>query len=409
MRARKGTQAARGHLVMWLDLALVAAITASCSSPQAAKPDAPPKATPAARPKPRVAPAPLPPGAETTLCIAIDTSGSMDARLLEEVRAGVLGAARALGRNDRMAVIAFGDKAVVALPVSLAGDQEAIAAALDGLAAGGHTMLFEGLALSYAVAAEQKTPVRHVVLVTDGLSSDDGKWLDLVNAMTAEGITVSTVGIGLAVDAPKLARLAEWGKGRYWLAQRHEIGTVMEKDARLFAGRRREEAARAHYREIREAWSRKATRPPSPALFEEMRQAYLRYVDMRAAGLQDRDEYRILRATLSRLGAQALAFDPEAAVARAVLDALASGIDWSSGLQEPGEIDALVARAEAEARANEPEWAEFATRLGKVREAFERHLDAPDAPVPEDLRQLLDLLKSGEAIGEPEDALRRKK
>lgn len=166
-----------------------------------------------------------------TLCLVVDRSGSMeDSFKLKQAKAAAIAAAQSLTKDDQVAIIGFGDRAEVILAPTAARDDAAVAAAVESLASAGHTMMFQALAVSYVLMGQQKTPIRHVVLVTDGMSSDDGKWLDLLTAMTGEGITVSTVGIGLDVDAPKLARLAQWGKGRYWLAQPHEIPQVVTQD-----------------------------------------------------------------------------------------------------------------------------------------------------------------------------------
>jgi Mg-chelatase subunit ChlD len=166
-----------------------------------------------------------------TLCLVVDRSGSMeDAFKLRQAKAAAIAAAQSLTKDDRITIIAFGNTAEVILAPTAARDDAAVAAAVEAITSEGHTMMFQALATSYALMGRERTPIRHVVLVTDGMSSDDGKWLDLLNAMTGEGITVSTVGIGLDVDAPKLARLAQWGKGRYWLAQPHEIPQVVTQD-----------------------------------------------------------------------------------------------------------------------------------------------------------------------------------
>jgi len=168
-----------------------------------------------------------------TLCLVVDRSGSMEESFkLKQAKVAAIAAAQSLTKDDEVAIIAFGDKAEVVLPPTHARDDEIVEAAVESLRSEGHTMMFQALALSYVLMGKQRTPIRHVILVTDGLSSDDGKWLDLLSAMAGDGITVSTVGIGLDVDAPKLARLAQWGKGRYWLAQPHEIPQVVTQDTR---------------------------------------------------------------------------------------------------------------------------------------------------------------------------------
>lgn len=195
-----------------------------------------------------------------TLCLVVDRSGSMEESFkLKQAKAAAIAAAQSLTKDDRVALIAFGDQAEVLLAPTAARDDEAVARAVESLVSEGHTSMFQGLALSYVLMHEQSTPIRHVVLVTDGMSTDDGKWLDLLNTMTAEGITVSTVGIGLDVDAPKLSRLAQWGKGKYWLAQPHEIPQVVTQDTMRVVQARKERG-----KDAERAPPPKEEKPPEP-------------------------------------------------------------------------------------------------------------------------------------------------
>jgi Mg-chelatase subunit ChlD len=184
-----------------------------------------------------------------TLCLVIDRSGSMEESFkLRQAKAAAIAAAQSLTKSDFVSILAFADAAEVLLPPSPARDDRTVEAAVRSLASGGHTAMYQALVLSYEVMRREATPIRHVILITDGISTDDGKWRDLLAAMTAEGVTVSTVGIGLDVDAQKLARLAQWGAGKFWLAQPHEIPQVVTQDTlRVVKGRdtRGEDAERA--------------------------------------------------------------------------------------------------------------------------------------------------------------------
>ncbi len=184
-----------------------------------------------------------------TLCLVIDRSGSMEESFkLKQAKAAAIAAAQTLTKEDRVAILAFGNVAEVILPPTGARDDAAVTAAVGRLASEGNTMMFQALALAYALMREETTPIRHVVLITDGRSSDDGKWRDLLAAMTGEGITVSTVGIGFDVDSPMLATLAKWGRGRPMLALPHEIPQVVTEDTQRIMkvrGERGKDAERA--------------------------------------------------------------------------------------------------------------------------------------------------------------------
>jgi Mg-chelatase subunit ChlD len=237
-------------------------------APRAAKARPPPAAKPDRKPKIEIVEEEQE-AFPITLCLVIDRSGSMEeSSKLRQAKVAALAAAQALTKEDRIAVVAFGSKAEVVLPPTAARDDETVADQVSRLASEGHTAMFQGLALSYAVMREEKSAIRHIVLVTDGYATDDGRWKDLVAAMTAEGITLSAVGIGLDVDSQRLARLAAWGKGRYWLAQPHEIPQVVTQDTlRVVKGRseRGKDAERAPpTEEPPEAPPPEAPAPPEP-------------------------------------------------------------------------------------------------------------------------------------------------
>jgi Mg-chelatase subunit ChlD len=203
-----------------------------------------------------------------TLCLVIDRSGSMEESFkLRQAKAAAIAAAQTLTKEDRIAILAFGNQADLILPATGARDDAAVAAAVGSLASEGNTMMFQALALAYAVMREETTPIRHVVLITDGRSSDDGKWRDLLAAMTADGITVSTVGIGFDVDSPMLATLAKWGHGRPMLALPHEIPQVVTQDTQRIMkvrGERGKDAERAPPDEERPPEPEPPPRPEEP-------------------------------------------------------------------------------------------------------------------------------------------------
>ncbi|MGQ0614910.1 MAG: vWA domain-containing protein [Planctomycetaceae bacterium] len=166
-----------------------------------------------------------------SLCLLLDRSGSMAGDKLERARQAAAAAAIALTAADRISIVTFGDRAEVLVEPRTAGDPAAILRALGNVEAEGNTAMFEALSLGYRILLTEGAPVRHLLLVSDGRSTDEGRWKDLIQEMAGKAITLSTVGVGFDLDL-RLPRFAEWGRGRWLTANHpHEIPQVVTFDA----------------------------------------------------------------------------------------------------------------------------------------------------------------------------------
>ncbi len=178
-----------------------------------------------------------------SLCLLLDRSGSMAGEKLERARQAAAAAAIALTAADRISIVTFGDRAEVLVAPRAGGEPAAILRALATVKADGNTSMFEALSLGYRILLSEGAPVRHLVLVSDGRSTDEGRWKDLIQEMAGQAITLSTVGVGFDLDL-RLPRFAEWGKGRWLTANHpHEIPQVVTFDALRVV---RERDARGH-------------------------------------------------------------------------------------------------------------------------------------------------------------------
>jgi len=148
-----------------------------------------------------------------------------------------------------------------------------------------------------------------------------------------------------------------------------------EAQAREAARKQAEDAARRtardHLNLLFDIWSKRwrEAEQARSALMAQFPEAYLRHVDMHAAGLDGKDESKVLREPLTRLNTRINAYDPDADAAPAVLRLLVA-IDRSP--PSPDRLDALVAETVAIDRPWRAEAAEAA------REALQRHIDKPD-------------------------------
>jgi Ca-activated chloride channel family protein len=155
------------------------------------------------------------------LVVAVDASGSMAAPgALDRARRAFAGLVPRLGRDDRVAVVAFGERARVVQP-GIPGDQhQAILAALAGIVPAGATNTAEGLALACQVGRELAAPgcELRVALVTDGAAlagPDEAAARERVAGLKAAGGSLLILGVGeRAADGRALDELARAGDGQ---------------------------------------------------------------------------------------------------------------------------------------------------------------------------------------------------
>ncbi len=158
--------------------------------------------------------------ASVALILVIDTSGSMSegppgATKIELAREAALGATKELSDQDQIGIVAFDEQPHWILPTQSLTDRAALETAISRLQAGGGTEIYPALQTAYNDIVNQPAKVKHILLMTDGLSPM-GDYAGLTAQMRAHGITLSTIGIGTDADLNLLQNLADWGRGRFY-------------------------------------------------------------------------------------------------------------------------------------------------------------------------------------------------
>lgn len=181
------------------------------------------------------------------LFLVIDRSGSMDivtggsgasrgATKMAMAREAAIQAAELLQPNDTLGVIAFDSTFQwIVPPTKLRGpDDIRQAQALIGtIKAAGGTSILPPLEAAFDAAAQADAPLRHVILMTDGESSDRG-YEDLLNRTRDAQITLSTLAIGSDADTRLLSNLARLGGGRYYFTERStQIPLIASKETTI--------------------------------------------------------------------------------------------------------------------------------------------------------------------------------
>ncbi|MCA9527848.1 MAG: VWA domain-containing protein, partial [Myxococcales bacterium] len=171
------------------------------------------------------APAQRPP---LDLALVLDRSGSMRGDKMRDVKAAGLQLLEALGPSDRVTLLSYSDQVLthaVRLPVDGQGREE-LRRALLAIEANGGTALGPATAEALDLlerAADDAGRTAHVMLLSDGLANVGEQRPDVLGARTAagfrQGVTFSTLGVGVDYNEDLMTRLADAGGGRYHFIQ----------------------------------------------------------------------------------------------------------------------------------------------------------------------------------------------
>lgn len=150
------------------------------------------------------------------LMLVIDKSGSMSGDRIELAKDAAKAAVEILNRNDKVGVTAFDDGIQTLVRMQSATNRVRILSDISRLSASGGTNIASGLSSAYEQLAMTPAKLKHIILLTDGHSSQSNIFTELLPAMRIENITVSTVAVGAQSDTTLLRRIAEGGSGRYY-------------------------------------------------------------------------------------------------------------------------------------------------------------------------------------------------
>ncbi len=158
------------------------------------------------------------------LAIAVDTSGSMAGQPMAYLRQGLTRMLDELHSEDRVSIITFSTRATV-LVDHVTGDDPALAAAIDGLAAGGSTNIHDGLSLALATVDSyaDTTTQNRVMLLSDGEATagntDPGAIMGVAGTYADQGYSTTTIGMGDSFDVGLMRGLSEIGAGAFYFLQ----------------------------------------------------------------------------------------------------------------------------------------------------------------------------------------------
>ncbi len=149
------------------------------------------------------------------MVLVIDRSGSMSGLPLEMAKAAAKATADTLSGEDFIEVIAFDTQPTRVVKMTAAKHRARIQNDIARIQPGGGTEIFGAMDAAYQSLTVTRARKKHVILLTDGQAPQNGI-RDLVQAMAAESITVSSVGLGSGVDENLLRMISDLGGGRFY-------------------------------------------------------------------------------------------------------------------------------------------------------------------------------------------------
>jgi len=170
------------------------------------------------------------------LGVVLDRSGSMyDERRLEFVVEAVKFLAENVAPEDRVAVVAFADKAQVIVQPDQIHDRGAVRRALDDvdlLEIGGGTQMALGMRAAFDEVKKNLAPNRlnRVLVLTDGQTYEETACIDLAN-QNRDQMSFSAMGVGVEFNEKLLMRMAQDSHGKYhFIGNSEEIPGIFEDE-----------------------------------------------------------------------------------------------------------------------------------------------------------------------------------
>lgn len=158
---------------------------------------------------------------DLAMIMIIDRSGSMSAGAygvtqLEMAKEAAIRSLDSFQEKDQVGILAFDDKFEWVVPMTkVVGNQQEITDKIGKIQLGGGTSILPGLTGGVKTLVETSAKEKHIILLTDGQAEQTG-YGSVLEEMSRQGITLSSVAVGGGADTTLLKKLAKDGGGRYY-------------------------------------------------------------------------------------------------------------------------------------------------------------------------------------------------
>jgi Ca-activated chloride channel family protein len=171
------------------------------------------------------------------VAIVIDRSGSMAGDKIQKARQASKQFVARLTDEDEIAIVTYSSDYSVDLPLTtIKGQRNRIDRVIDEILDGGGTDIGAGLQAGLsALKGAHKDAVKRLLLVSDGNANqgitDSGSLASIAKRGHQDGITVSTLGVGVDFNEDLLGQMAQGAGGGYYYARDPEaIASAFDKE-----------------------------------------------------------------------------------------------------------------------------------------------------------------------------------
>jgi Ca-activated chloride channel family protein len=172
------------------------------------------------------------------VAIVLDKSGSMQASgKIDEARKAAIMALDLLRPEDIVSVVTYDSTVNVLVPATKLSNREQLAETIRKIQPGGNTALFAGVSKGSDELRKfaRREQISRIILLSDGLAnvgpSAPGDLAELGESLRKEGISVSTVGLGLDFNEDLMTQLASRSDGNHYFAESaRDLARIYERE-----------------------------------------------------------------------------------------------------------------------------------------------------------------------------------
>ncbi|MEM6959723.1 MAG: VWA domain-containing protein, partial [Myxococcota bacterium] len=175
--------------------------------------------------------------APVNVAIVLDRSGSMQGAKLEAAKEAAIAAIRRLDERDFVSVVAYDSTVQTIWRSQRLTNPQAAERAVRSIRARGNTALFAGVSRGARELRRtwSRDRVNRIVLLSDGLAnvgpSSPGALARLGRSLAREGITVTTLGLGLSYNEDLMSQLAAASDGSHAFIEREaELARIFDAE-----------------------------------------------------------------------------------------------------------------------------------------------------------------------------------
>ena len=171
------------------------------------------------------------------VALVLDRSGSMRGEKIEQAKRAAIQALQLLSPEDIVSVVTYDDSVKIVIPATKLRNKQEVIDAISKISIGGSTALFAGVSRGAKELEKfiKENQVNRVILLSDGIAnvgpSSPMELGELGNSLARDGISVSTIGLGLRYNEDLMTKLADRSDGNhFFVEQADDLASIFKNE-----------------------------------------------------------------------------------------------------------------------------------------------------------------------------------